>query len=180
MVSSHSQSSLDPAIPKWRSKLGYMGLGGSQFESIQILFGRFLADRFSPNPFSEQALNEHNPSFEWGQGEPFEKVIDSQEAFEHLMANPHLFRNAIAILEPWEHVGKNLRNEDVRASINVAYLTQAIADCDSILFPLWHSGLLDPQKLISVISSGLAIVMEGGDPSATRLRLLDLTVPMPN
>ncbi|MGA9381920.1 MAG: hypothetical protein WBV73_24430, partial [Phormidium sp.] len=42
---------------------------------------------------------------------------------------------------------------------------QTIADCDSILFPLWSSGLLDPEAVIPVISSGLAVVVEGGEPS---------------
>ncbi len=95
---------------------------------------------------------------------PLEKVIDSPEAFDALMLNPSLFRNAIAIIEPWEHVGYNRLGEHVRASENVAYLAQTIADCDSVLFPMWSSGPFDLDKLIPVISSGLAIGVEGGDP----------------
>lgn len=106
-----------------------------------------------------------NPNFSWGSGNLLEKVIDSQEAFEHLMTNPQLFRNSIAIIEPWQHVGCNPLGEEVRASVNVAYLAQKIADCDSILFPMWSSGLFDLEKLIPVISSSMAIVVEGGDPS---------------
>lgn len=149
----------------WRLRSGYLSRGGSEFESIHILLGRFLADRHSPNPLSDSSLLADNPKFDWGLGKPLEKVIDSQAAFEYLMTNPQLFRNAIAIIEPWSHVGCNPLGEEVRASINVAYLAQKLADCDSILFPLWSSGLFDLDRLIPVISSGLAIVVEGGDSS---------------
>lgn len=149
----------------WRLRPGYVSAGGSEFESIHILLGRFLADRHSPDPLADPPLLMDNPTFEWGRGEPLEKVIDSRRAFEALMMNPQLFRNAIAILEPWKHVGYNPAGEHVRASVNVAYIAQKIADCGSILFPLWDTGLLDLDKLLAVISSGIAIVMEGGDPS---------------
>lgn len=149
----------------WRLKPGYLSQGGSEFESIHILLGRFLADRHSRDPLSHRSLLGDNPKFAWGLGKPLEKVIDSQEAFDYLLTNPQLFRNAIAIIEPWQHVGHNPLGEEVRASINVAYLMQKLADCDSILFPLWSSGLFDLNKLVSVISSGLAIVVEGGNPS---------------
>ncbi len=81
------------------------------------------------------------------------------------MMNPQLYRNAIAIIEPWDHVGYNSLGEKVRASINLSFLGQKIADCDSILFPVWSSGLFDIDKLIPIINSGVAIVVEGGDPS---------------
>lgn len=149
----------------WRLHPGYLGAGGSRFESIHILLGRFLADRHSPDPLADRSLLLDNPGFEWGQGQPLEKVIDSQTAFETLLMNPQLYRSGVAIIEPWEHVGANALGEDVRASVNVAYLTQKIADCDSMVFPLWQSGLFDLDKLVPIISSGLAVVVEGGDPS---------------
>ncbi|MDB9527522.1 hypothetical protein PN498_16105 [Oscillatoria sp. CS-180] len=149
----------------WRSQPGYLSESGSGFESIHILLGRFLADRHSPSPLMHRSVVEHNPEFAWGQGQPLEKVIDSQAAFEQLLMNPQLYRNAIAVIEPWEHVGHNPLGEHVRASINVAYLAQVIADCDTVLFPLWSSGVFDLDKLTAVLASGLAIVMEGGDPS---------------
>ncbi|NER98236.1 MAG: hypothetical protein F6J86_31155 [Symploca sp. SIO1B1] len=149
----------------WRLKPGYLSKGGSEFESIHILLGRFLADRHSPNPLNEESLLDDNPEFKWGLDKPLEKVIDSEEAFAYLMTNPQLFRNTITIIEPWKHVGYNHLGEDVRASVNVAFLAQKIADCDSILLPLWSSGLFDVEKLVPIISSGLAIVVEGGDPS---------------
>ncbi len=165
-MSNSETSQLSPKkTDNWRLKPGYLSQGGSEFESIHILLGKFLADRHSPDPLSHSSLLADNPEFTWGTGKPLEKVIDSQEAFDYLLTNPQLFRNAVAIVEPWQHVGHNPLGEEVRASINVAYLMQKLADCDSILFPLWSSGPLDLDKLVPVISSGLAIVVEGGDPS---------------
>lgn len=149
----------------WRLTPGYLGQGYSDFESVHILLGRFIADRHSENPLPWESLLAENKNFNWGEGIPLEKVINSQKDFEFLMKHPRLFRNAIAIVEPWEHVGYNPLGEHVRASLNVAYIAQTIADCDSILFPLWSSGLLDLEAIIPIISSGLAVVVEGGDPS---------------
>lgn len=149
----------------WRLKPGYLNEGCSDFESVHILLGYFIANRHSPTPLPNKSLLTENQAFEWGKGKPLEKVINCQSDFEFLMQHPRLFRNAIAIIEPWEHVGYNPLGEHVRASLNVAYIAQTIADCDSILFPLWSSGLLDPETIIPVISSGLAVVVEGGDPS---------------
>ncbi|EDX83020.1 hypothetical protein S7335_198 [Synechococcus sp. PCC 7335] len=157
--------SFDQLVPQWRSRPGYLSAGGSEFESIHILLGRFLADRHSPNPLAERSVLEHNSAFEWGQGQPLEKVIDSAEVLEVLLAQPQLFRNAIAIVEPWEHVGHNPLGEPVRASLNAAYITQKVADCDSVLFPLWASGLPKLSKLVPLISSGIAIIVEGGNAS---------------
>lgn len=42
-------------------------------------------------------------------------MIDSPEAFNVLLLNPQPFRNAIAIIEPWEHVAYNRLGEHVRA-----------------------------------------------------------------
>ncbi|MGB3557435.1 MAG: hypothetical protein WBA24_02730, partial [Geitlerinemataceae cyanobacterium] len=149
----------------WRLRPGYLNEGESDFESVHILMGQFLADRHSPDPLPDTSLLTENPKFEWGHGKPLEKVIHSQTELEFLMQHPALFRNAIAIVEPWEHVGKNPLGEDVRASLNAAYIAQKIGDCDSILFPMWSSGLLDPDVVVPLITSGLAVVVEGGDPS---------------
>ena len=165
MVDTQAVSNHRATLATWRSHPGYLSSGGSEFESIHILLGRFLADRHSPDPLADRSLLADNPGFEWGKGKPLEKVIDSQAALERLMTRPQLFRNAVAIIEPWEHVGYNSLGEHVRASVNVAYLMQKIADSDSLLFPMWKSGPFDLNQLIPVISSGLAIVMEGGNPS---------------
>ncbi|GET38957.1 hypothetical protein [Microseira wollei] len=149
----------------WRLRPGYLSEGDSDFESVHVLIGQFLADRHSPAPLPDASLLTENAKFEWGCGKPLEKVINSPADLEFLMQHPALFRNAIAIIEPWEHVGKNPLGEDVRASLNVAFIAQKIADCDSILFPVWSSGLLDPDLVVPLITSGLAVVVEGGDPS---------------
>lgn len=152
-------------LASWRLQSGYLSTSGSEAESIHILLGRFLSDRDSPNPLVERSLLTDNETFEWGKGQPLEKVVDSQAALEKLMLNPRLYRNAIAIIEPWEHVGHNPLGEPVRASVNVAYLAQKIADCDSIVFPIWSSGSLNLDQLIPILSAGVAIVVEGGDSS---------------
>lgn len=153
------------APSNWRLRPGYLSEGDSDFESVHVLIGQFLADRHSPDPLPDASLLTENAKFEWGYGKPLEKVIQSQADLAFLMQHPALFRNAIAIIEPWEHVGQNPLGEDVRASLNVAYIAQKIADCDSILFPMWSSGLLDPDVVVPLITSGLAVVVEGGDPS---------------
>jgi hypothetical protein len=161
----HQVSHLPAASSNWRLQPGFLNEGNSDFESVHVLIGQFLADRHSPDPLPDRFLLTENTKFEWGCGKPLEKVINSQADLEFLMRHPVLFRNAIAIIEPWEHVGCNPRGENVRASLNVAYIAQKIADCDSILFPLWSSGLFDPKVLVPLITSGLAVVVEGGDPS---------------
>jgi hypothetical protein len=44
-------------------------------------------------------------------------------------------RQSVAIIEPWPDVGTNPRGEQVRASKNIAYMLQQIADADTILYP---------------------------------------------
>jgi len=149
----------------WRQRSGYLNPGYSDFESVHILLGRFLADRHSADPLPDTSLLLENARFDWGQGHPLEKVITTPTDLEWLLKYPALVRNAVTIIEPWEHVGHNPLGEAVRASLNVAYIVQKLADCDSILFPLWASGLLDLEVIIPLITSGLAVVVEGGDPS---------------
>lgn len=154
------------SFPQWRLKPSDFSSNGSEFESIQILLGKFIADHHSSSPWEECSLLTENSTFEWGKGYPLEKVVNAQGDLETLLANPQLFRNAVAIIEPWDHVGYNPLGEHVRASVNVAYLLQKIADCESVLFPVWSSGTLDLERLMPAISSGLAIIVEGGDSSA--------------
>lgn len=130
-----------------------------------MLLGQFLTDRDSPDPLPDVSIMNENPSFEWGEGRPLEKVIASADDLDRMLRNPLLFRNSIAIVEPWHHVGFNALGEDVRASRNLAFVAQKIADCDSYLIPLWSSGPFDLDQLVPMISSGLAVVVEGGDPT---------------
>ena len=62
-------------------------------------------------------------------------------------------------------MGVNATGEDVRASKNVAYIAQKVADIDSVLLPVWSCGVIDPELVVSAITSGYAVVVEGGDPS---------------
>jgi len=62
-------------------------------------------------------------------------------------------------------VGINPQGETVRASKNVAYILQQVADADSILYPVWQSGIDDPERLANVLSAGVATVVQGGNPS---------------
>ncbi|BAZ68562.1 hypothetical protein NIES4106_33260 [Fischerella sp. NIES-4106] len=149
----------------WRLYSGFLHEGRSDFESVHILLGRFLADRTSPNPLAEKPLFAADGIFEWGHAQPLEKVINSRKDFEFLLLHPNLFRKSITIIEPWHQVGINALGEEVRASKNVAYIAQKVADMDSVLLPVWSTGVLDLDLVVAAITSGYAVVVEGGDPS---------------
>lgn len=150
----------------WRLTPGYIEDSGSDVESVHILLGRFLTDRDSVDPLPEKDLFSPDGKFEWGYAQPLEKVIASESTLNFLAQKPNLFRNAISIIEPWSHVGNNYLGEEVRASKNIAFMAQKIADCDSILFPVWSTGMLDLEKVVPIISSSMAVVLQGGHPSA--------------
>jgi len=149
----------------WRLTPGYLHEGRSDFESSHILLGCFLTDRTSEDPLAEKELFAEDGIFEWGHAQPLEKVINSREDVEFLLKHPNLLRNCITIIEPWEHVGVNTLGEEVRASKNVAYIAQKVADMDSVLLPVWSCGIIDPELVVPAITSGYAVVVEGGDPS---------------
>ncbi len=151
--------------PGWRLTPGYIEESGSDFESVNILLGRFLKDRKSEDPLPGKQLFSEDGKFEWGHAQPLEKVILSEEDLQFLLQHPNLFRNAISIIEPWEYVGINHLGEEVRASKNVAYMAQKIADCDSILFPVWSTGTINLEQIVPLISSSMAVVLEGGQAS---------------
>ncbi|MGD1717388.1 hypothetical protein [Dapis sp. BLCC M172] len=111
----------------------------------------------------EKPVFSEDGKFEWGYAQPLEKVISTREDFEFLATHPQLFRNAITIIEPWEHVGINNQGEEVRASKNLAFMTQTI--CDSILFPAWSTGIIDLDLVVPILTSSMAIVIEGGGTS---------------
>jgi GMP synthase-like glutamine amidotransferase len=156
----------DQPLP-WRTQPGLLRPGLSNNESIHTLLGDFLRDRHGRHLVQGSAalLPEGAINAGWGQSPPLEKVIRSNADLERLLEQPWLYRQAICILEPANHVGENARGEGVRASLNVACLAQGIADCDSILFPLWEAEPLDPERLLAVLSGSLAVVVEGGHPS---------------
>ena len=53
----------------------------------------------------------------------------------------------------------------IRASKNIAYICQQVADADTILFPVWQSGIRNPERLANVLSAGIATIVQGGCPS---------------
>jgi hypothetical protein len=44
-------------------------------------------------------------------------------------------------------------------------MLQQIADADTILYPVWRSGIENPGRLANVLSAGIATVVQGGNPS---------------
>ena len=86
---------------------------------------------------------------------------------------PELYRQSVSIIEPWPDVGTNPRGETVRASKNIAYMLQQIADADTILYPVWRSGIENPARLANVLSAGIATVVQGGEPSVHDARSFD-------
>lgn len=149
----------------WRSRPGFVLPGLAERSSVRILLGRFLTDRTGPNPLPERSLFDGDGSFQWGTVPPLEKVVWSRADLDALARSPRLLQNAVTIIEPWEHVGHNAAGVPLRASANVAYVLQKIADCDSILLPVWKSGVADLDLLVPLLSSSLAVVFEGGAPS---------------
>lgn len=121
-------------VRDWRSKPGFIINDAIEFESVHSLIGYFLRDRDAPNPLPEKPLFT-NDSFEWGENHPLEKVIRNEKDLKELLLRPYLSRNSVCVIEPWVHVGINDQGEEVRASKNIAYIMQKIANADSILFP---------------------------------------------
>lgn len=152
-------------MKKWRTKTGYL-LEGSNLETASILLGCFLNDRSEYYPLPEKDLFTGG-KFEWGIP-PLEKVITSASDLDYLVNNPRLYGNAICIVEPWDHVGFHPDETRVRASKNIAYIAQKIADCGSILFPIWQLGVKDIRKIIEIISRSALFVFEGGHASVDK------------
>lgn len=149
----------------WRMQPGILGKHSSSQQSVHTLLGYFLSDRDSPTPFPGRDILVEQELFQWGVAPPLEKVISSGRELDFLMALPEIYRNSVSVIEPWENVGINLQGEAVRASKNIAYLMQQIADADTILFPVWQSGGHNPRQLAQVMSSGIATIVQGGNPS---------------
>lgn len=159
----HKNLSIEEA--EWRSSPGILSESPSSAQSIHALLGYFLKDRTSPTLFPGRDSIADNVGFEWGMAPPLEKVISGDAELELLFSLPELYCKSMSIVEPWEHVGVNLENEAVRASKNTAYLLQQVADADSILYPVWQSGIRNPVQLATILSAGLATIFQGGNPS---------------
>ena len=150
----------------WRTRPGILGHHAASPQSIHALLGYFLNDRDSPTPFPGRDMLLDGSLFEWGVAPPLEKVISSPAELALLLGLPEIYRHSVSVIEPWKNVGINLQGEEVRASKNVAYILQQVADADTILYPMWESGIGNPKRLASILSAGIATIVEGGNPSA--------------
>ena len=149
----------------WRTRPGILARYASSPESVHALLGYFLRDRDSPTPFPGRDALLDQRLFEWGTAPPLEKVISGPGELELLLGLPEVYRQSVAVVEPWRHVGINLQGETVRASKNLAYILQQVADADTILYPIWQSGVVNPHRLANILSAGIATVVQGGDPA---------------
>jgi hypothetical protein len=155
----------EASATRWRERPGFLVPGHGGAPVSQVLLGRFLADRVGESPLPEKSLFTDDASFRWGGAAPLEKVVASRADLDFLALRPHLLRATALIVEPWDHVGHNPAGEPLRASKNVAYLLQRIADCDSVLVPVWQTGVFEPEALAALAAASLAVVFEGGAPS---------------
>lgn len=149
----------------WRTRPGILGHHAASPQSIHALLGYFLSDRDSPTPFPGRDVLLEGGLFEWGVAPPLEKVIKSRVELDVLLGLPEIYRHSVAVLEPWKNVGINLQGEEVRASKNIAYILQQVADADTILYPVWESGVSNEKRLASTLAAGIATVVQGGNPS---------------
>ena len=156
---------LDPERLGWRTLPGLLGRHASSAQSVHALLGYFLRDRHSPTPFPGRDMLANEGVFDWGLARPLEKVIESPEHLRVLLTMPEIYRQSVAVVEPWNSVGTNALGEPVRASKNVAYVLQQVADADTVLFPVWQSGIEQPARLASLLSAGIATIVQGGCPS---------------
>jgi GMP synthase-like glutamine amidotransferase len=158
-------TALDHERLGWRTLPGLLGRHASSPQSVHALLGYFLRDRRSPAPFPGRDALAAEGLFDWGIARPLEKVIEGPEHLRVLLEMPEIYRQSVAVVEPWASVGTNALGEPVRASKNVAYILQQVADADTILFPVWRSGIAHPERLANVLSAGIATIVQGGCPS---------------
>jgi len=157
----------------WRERPGILGQHAASSQSVHALLGYFLRDRRSPTPFPGRDRLAREGLFDWGVAPPLERVIERSEHLKALMQLPEVYRHSVAVIEPWPNVGTNPAGETVRASKNIAYILQQVADADTILHPVWRSGIQNPERLANVLSAGIATIVQGGNPSVHDPRSFD-------
>ena len=146
---------------------GFFRPGLSNYSTIQTLLGDFINDRTSDSllkDLHEDKIDIFSNSIFKEDGN-YKKIITKNDHLIDVINNPTSYKNSVCIVEPADHVGINPLGESVRASNNISFLTQYIADCDSILIPLWKSEELDNKLLMELLSNCLAYVIEGGHPT---------------
>ena len=155
---------LDPERLGWRTLPGMLGRHASSPQSVHALLGYFLKDRKSPTPFPAATCSPPK-GFSTGACAAAREGDRDARPLRVLLGMPEIYRQSVAIVEPWANVGINPLGEPVRASKNVAYILQQVADADTILFPVWQSGIRHPERLANVLSAGIATIVQGGNPS---------------
>ena len=111
---------------------------------MHALLGYFLKDRNSPTPFPGRDMLANEGLFDWGIAPPAGEGDREPGPPATCCWDAEIYRQSVAVVEPWPNVGINLRGEPVRASKNVAYILQQVADADTILYPVWQSGIPHP------------------------------------
>lgn len=150
---------------KWRNTPSYYDENTNSIQAFQTLIASFLEDRHS-NSLLSKKLSSKKLNAPWGV-KPLEKIVKNSSDLQYILSNSNIIKNAVSIIEPSDHVGENNDGEGVRASSNIAYICRMVADCDSVLFPLWESGISNMDNLIEVLQNSRAIVVEGGHPSVS-------------
>ena len=161
----------------FKAMAGFFRPGKSNRTSIEFLLADFINDRDSNSllePFYDKKLDLLANS-QWGEEGPLERVVRSNNDLKEILKYPEIYRNSICIIEPAKHVGVNPYGNEVKASINIAYLSQYIADCDSILIPLWEAGPLNNELLIELIKNCIMCFVEGGYPTLKDSKSFDDT-----
>eukprot|EP00127_Corallochytrium_limacisporum_P006186 Clim_evm3s221 gene=Clim_evmTU3s221 len=161
-------------VQRWRRCPGYYNVNAAHDTgSILILLKVFLNDQTGKSPFGQEYdkfynrnpdERQHTYKYDWGKCIPLEKVIMDRLAMLSFLQQPRLVRSSFYVIEPWPHVGVNpATQQPVRASKNVAYILQKVCDADTVLIPIWHTGVWDADEIAYTVSTGVATIFEGGD-----------------
>jgi len=116
----------------------------------------------APTGFGElrEALGKGTIASDWGSA-PLGSVVHSLGQLTEESTGA-----MVTICEPWEHVGHNAQHEEVRASVNVAYLANAMGLSARVL-PLWSIRCgyptLPTNELVNCLVK-TPVVFEGGAP----------------
>ena len=146
MITARADKSLLLEHLGWRVRPGILGKHPSSAQSVHALLGYFLRDPDSPTPFPGRDKLTHGGAFDWGMAPPLEKVIESRS----ICACCWGCRRS-----PAERVDRRTlagcRRQSARRARprveDVAYMLQQVADTDSILYPVWRSGIAAPERL---------------------------------
>jgi GMP synthase-like glutamine amidotransferase len=101
---------------------------------------------------------------DWGGVAALPEILDEEMLAEQNSQSK--IEVVVNVVEPWEHVGHNEKGEEVRASVNVAYVAKAIGQCPQVV-PLWKIRCGFPVLPALTLCKALIAnpcVFEGGAP----------------